>query len=128
MRNKFFTQAETRIDWALRVATQYGYFTKAEAKDYLYNGCHRKDGKTTYSFTHAGTGESLTVYNRWHSDSHTLIVKYYDYDNQCYIVNGKVDPCNHPATMHCGCYGRLHAGEPATAAQAKNWDDRLSAQ
>jgi hypothetical protein len=53
---------------------------------------------------------------------------YYDYDNQCWIVSDTIESCSHPATMNCQCYGRLHAGEPATAEQAKNWDDRLSAQ
>ena len=37
----------------------------------------------------------------------------YDYDNQAWIVNGKYARCYHPASMKCGCYGRLHEGENA---------------
>jgi|TARA_R110001583_G_scaffold89184_1_gene230412 hypothetical protein len=49
---------------------------------------------------------------------------YYDYNNQCYIVDGKVDACNHPAAMNCQCYGKLHAGETATPKQDAAWDGR----
>jgi len=42
---------------------------------------------------------------------------YYDYENQCWIVDGKVDACNHPAAMNCKCYGKIHAGETTTAKQ-----------
>jgi hypothetical protein len=66
--NRLFTQAETKLDWALRVATQYGYFSKSEAKDYIYDYCRRKDGKTSYHFTHVDSGKSLMVHNRWHND------------------------------------------------------------
>ena len=37
----------------------------------------------------------------------------YDYDNQAWVVNGKYARCYHPASMKCGCYGRLHEGEKA---------------
>jgi len=46
---------------------------------------------------------------------------YFDYDNQCWIVGGKVERCGHPETMNCGCYGRIHAGERATAEQVNKW-------
>ena len=65
---KLFTQAETRRYWAERVATQYGYFSKAEATNYVYLGCRRKDEKTIYYFAHAVTGAAVTVHNRWHND------------------------------------------------------------
>lgn len=39
---------------------------------------------------------------------------YYDYDKQCWIVDGKVAPCGHPDSMKptC-CYAGQHAGEKA---------------
>jgi hypothetical protein len=52
---------------------------------------------------------------------------YFDYDSQCWIVDGHVQRCGHPEMMNCQCYGRIHEGEPATAEQKKQWDDRLSA-
>ena len=50
-----------------------------------------------------------------HQSSHLvpLIATQYDYDNQAWIVNGKYARCYHPASMKCGCYGRLHEGEQA---------------
>lgn len=36
---------------------------------------------------------------------------YYDYQNQCWIVNGIVQDCGHPENDVCGCYGREHKGE-----------------
>lgn len=35
----------------------------------------------------------------------------YDYVNQCWIVDGLIKDCSHPASMPCGCYGREHKGE-----------------
>ena len=35
----------------------------------------------------------------------------YDYTKQAWVKNGKYVRCNHPATMNCNCYGKLHAGE-----------------
>ena len=49
---------------------------------------------------------------------------YYDYDNQCWIVDGKVEACAHPKTMNCKCYGKLHAGETATNEQIAAWEGR----
>lgn len=46
---------------------------------------------------------------------------YFDYDNQCWIVGGKVERCGHPETMNCQCYGRIHAGERATTEQVNKW-------
>jgi hypothetical protein len=37
----------------------------------------------------------------------------YDYTNQAWIQNDKYVPCNHPATLDCRCFGKLHAGETA---------------
>jgi hypothetical protein len=37
----------------------------------------------------------------------------YDYDKQCWIVDGLYTSCNHPDSMNCNCYGRLHQGEKA---------------
>src|SRR6266851_8669088 len=39
----------------------------------------------------------------------------YDYENQAWVVDGKYVRCGHPETMKCGCYGRKHEGEIATA-------------
>jgi hypothetical protein len=41
---------------------------------------------------------------------------HYDYVNQCWIVNGRIESCNHPETMNCKCYGKLHAGETASVS------------
>jgi len=49
---------------------------------------------------------------------------YYDYDHQCWVVDGKVESCAHPMTMNCKCYGKLHAGETATNEQIAAWEDR----
>lgn len=45
----------------------------------------------------------------------------YDYTNQCWIINGVIQDCNHPQAGErtilgdifegCNCYGRAHAGE-----------------
>ncbi len=37
----------------------------------------------------------------------------YDYDNQAWIKDGKYVSCNHPESMKCSCYGKLHEGEDA---------------
>jgi len=38
----------------------------------------------------------------------------YDYTHQAWIdTEGRYLPCNHPPTMDCHCYGKLHAGELA---------------
>lgn len=48
--------------------------------------------------------------------SHTmfrgLLINGFDYDKQAWIVNAKYVRCAHPETMNCGCYGRMHEGEP----------------
>ena len=49
---------------------------------------------------------------------------HYDYVNQCWIVNGRIESCNHPETMNCKCYGKRHAGEIATNEQIAAWEDR----
>lgn len=36
----------------------------------------------------------------------------YDYTNQAWVIDGLYQPCNHPETMDCQCFGRVHAGEP----------------
>ena len=35
----------------------------------------------------------------------------FDYANQAWIEEGKYLACAHPESMHCQCYGKLHAGE-----------------
>lgn len=45
--------------------------------------------------------------------------RHYDYTNQAWIVNGRYKSCAHPGSMHCQCYGRLHAGELALETSAK---------
>jgi len=42
-----------------------------------------------------------------------MTATYYDYDNQCWVVDCKVQACAHPKKMNCKCYGKLHAGEYA---------------
>jgi hypothetical protein len=39
----------------------------------------------------------------------------YDYTNQAWVEDGRYVACSHPASMVCGCYGRIHAGEPVAA-------------
>ena len=36
----------------------------------------------------------------------------YDYTRQSWVCDGLYVRCAHPETMDCGCYGKLHAGEP----------------
>ena len=38
-------------------------------------------------------------------------VFWYDYKNQCWVVDGIIPSCEHPAEMNCHCYGKLHKGE-----------------
>lgn len=39
----------------------------------------------------------------------------YDYDNQCWVIDGIIQDCNHPEYMRCICFGRYHAGEKSEA-------------
>jgi len=41
----------------------------------------------------------------------------FDYEHQAFVLNGKYVRCGHPEAMNCGCYGRLHEGEPATTQE-----------
>ena len=59
--NEDFTSSETMADHAIRVAIKNGHFTAAQAKEYQYHGCRRRDERTTYYFSHADTGQSLSV-------------------------------------------------------------------
>ena len=54
----------------------------------------------------------------------------YDYVNQAWVENGRYVDCNHPKSMKCGCYGRVHKGEVAPVANfelppfdQKEWDE-----
>jgi hypothetical protein len=46
----------------------------------------------------------------------------YDYKNQAWVENGVYIRCGHPESMDCGCYGRLHAGEPVNHQQDSDCD------
>jgi hypothetical protein len=35
----------------------------------------------------------------------------FDYDNQAWTKDGKYMDCNHPVSMDCKCYGKIHKGE-----------------
>jgi hypothetical protein len=35
----------------------------------------------------------------------------YDYQKQCWMINGVIMRCGHPEHMACACYGRVHEGE-----------------
>jgi hypothetical protein len=35
----------------------------------------------------------------------------YDYEHQAWIVNNRYARCNHPESLDCKCYGKLHEGE-----------------
>ena len=50
---------------------------------------------------------------------------YFDYDAQCWIVDGIVQRCGHPENMNCGCYGRLHEGDHETIQQVYTWHQIL---
>lgn len=39
----------------------------------------------------------------------------FDYDKQAWIEDGKYVTCGH-ADPRCGCFGKVHAGEPARRA------------
>lgn len=36
----------------------------------------------------------------------------YDYKNQAWVLKGVYQACNHPNSMNCRCYGKVHGGEP----------------
>jgi len=44
-------------------------------------------------------------------DSKGKLLNGFDYDLQVWVVGGKYVDCNHPRSMKCDCYGRIHAGE-----------------
>ena len=48
--------------------------------------------------------------NQTHPETGKLI-NGYDYQLQCWVINGIIQRCGHPESMHCDCYGRIHAGE-----------------
>jgi hypothetical protein len=84
------------------------------------------------SVGYSDTDETISQFTetRTETDMDSL---YYDYDNQCWIADGRIESCNHPKTMNCKCYGKLHAGEAATIEaiqrascneQAAAWDAR----
>lgn len=37
----------------------------------------------------------------------------FDYEKQCWVVDGVVQRCGHPDHMDCQCYGKEHEGEKA---------------
>lgn len=39
------------------------------------------------------------------------MVMLYDYVNRAWLIDGVYADCDHPETLDCGCYGRLHKGE-----------------
>ncbi len=41
----------------------------------------------------------------------------YDYEKQVWILDGIYQPCAHPESLECQCYGRLHAYETATITE-----------
>jgi hypothetical protein len=36
----------------------------------------------------------------------------FNYENQCWIVDGIIQRCGHPEEMQCGCFGKVYAGVP----------------
>ena len=40
-----------------------------------------------------------------------FVINGFDYQLQCWVINGIIQRCGHPDLMKCGCYGRDHAGE-----------------
>jgi hypothetical protein len=44
----------------------------------------------------------------------------YDYKNQAWVVDGIYQACNHPESMECNCYGRIHAGEQVDDCDHEN--------
>ena len=38
----------------------------------------------------------------------------FDYENQCWLVDGIIQRCGHPEGMDCNCYGKAHEGESLT--------------
>lgn len=53
-------------------------------------------------------------------DNQGNLLNGFDYDNQCWVVDGLVQRCGHPESMDCRCYGKLHQGE---RSQVSLWDD-----
>lgn len=46
-------------------------------------------------------------------DAQGRLINGFDYDNQCWVINGIVQKCGHRDA--CDCYGKAHAGEQAKA-------------
>ena len=46
----------------------------------------------------------------------------FDYKNQAWVENGVYVRCGHPELMECGCFGRIHAGEPVNHQQDSDCD------
>lgn len=35
----------------------------------------------------------------------------FDYENQCWVLDGIIQRCGHKESLDCGCYGKLNAGK-----------------
>lgn len=46
------------------------------------------------------------------------LINGFDYDNQCWVIEGLVQRCGHPETMDCQCYGKIHAGEKSESSES----------
>ncbi len=44
----------------------------------------------------------------------------YDYENQAWVRNGVYVRCGHLGSMNCGCYGRIHEGEPVAKTELRD--------
>lgn len=62
------------------------------------------------------TKEEVMRHSSYGQDEDGGVSYGYDYQRQCWIVDGIIEDCHHPSAMACGCYGRAHAGEAAWSA------------
>jgi hypothetical protein len=56
-------------------------------------------------------------------DQANASVERYDYENQAWTVDWHYMACNHPNSMNCECYGKLHAGEFAEEFKVKTMEN-----
>lgn len=64
----------------------------------------------------------ITIDESKYTDDDLPPIAWFDYVNQCYVVNGLIQCCGH--NDNCSCYGKLHAG---AIADIRHYLDQIMA-